>query len=86
MRVYRDIGGIARRATLVKQIRQELAGRGTPVWLVDAGDYSDGTPFSTEYHGEADVAAMNAVGYDLGTLWQPRVQQPGGAGAQADRA
>jgi len=68
MRVYRDIGGIARRATLVKQIRQELGSRGTPVWLVDVGDYSDGTPFSTEYHGEADVAAMNAVGYDLGTL------------------
>jgi 5'-nucleotidase / UDP-sugar diphosphatase len=68
MRVYKDIGGIARRATLVRQIRQELAGRGTPVWLVDIGDYSDGTPFSIEYHGEADVAAMNAVGYDLGTL------------------
>ncbi len=68
MRVYRDIGGIARRATLVKQIRQELGKRGTPVWLVDVGDYSDGTPFSTEYHGEADVAAMNAVGYDLATL------------------
>jgi 2',3'-cyclic-nucleotide 2'-phosphodiesterase (5'-nucleotidase family) len=68
MRVYRDIGGIARRATLVKQIRQELAGRGTSVWLADIGDYSDGTPFSTEYHGEADVAAMNAVGYDFGTL------------------
>lgn len=68
MRAYRDIGGIARRATLVRQIRQELAGRGTSVWLVDVGDYMDGTPFSTEYHGEADVAAMNAAGYDLGTL------------------
>jgi 2',3'-cyclic-nucleotide 2'-phosphodiesterase (5'-nucleotidase family) len=76
MRVYRDIGGIARRATLVKQIRQELGSRGTPVWLVDTGDYSDGTPFSTEYHGEADVAAMNAVGYDLGTLGNHEFNNP----------
>jgi 5'-nucleotidase/UDP-sugar diphosphatase len=76
MRVYRDIGGIARRATLVKQIRQELAGRGTPVWLVDAGDFSDGSPFSTEYHGDADVAAMNAVGYDLGTFGNHEFNYP----------
>jgi 5'-nucleotidase/UDP-sugar diphosphatase len=68
LRIYKDIGGIARRATLVKRIRQEQAARQTPVWVVDIGDYSDGTPFSIEYHGEADVAAMNAVGYDLGTL------------------
>jgi 5'-nucleotidase len=68
LRVYKDIGGIARRATLAKRIRQELDQRRTPVWFVDLGDYSDGTPFSTEYHGEADVAAMNAAGYDMGTL------------------
>jgi len=68
LRVYKDIGGIARRATLAKRIRQELDQRRTPVWFVDLGDYSDGTPFSIEYHGEADVAAMNAAGYDMGTL------------------
>lgn len=68
LRVYKDIGGIARRATLIKQARQELTARGTPVWVADIGDYSDGTPFSIEYHGEADVAAMNAAGYDIGTL------------------
>ncbi|MCX6543456.1 MAG: metallophosphatase [Acidobacteria bacterium] len=68
MRVYKDIGGIARRTTIAKCIRQELDSRRTPVWFVDLGDYSDGTPFSSEYHGEADVAAMNAAGYDMGTL------------------
>lgn len=68
LKVRRDIGGIARRATLVKRIRHELEPRGKTVWLVDAGDFCDGTPFSTEYHGEADVAAMNAAGYDFGTL------------------
>jgi 5'-nucleotidase / UDP-sugar diphosphatase len=65
---YRDVGGIARRATLVTRIRRELDARKAASWLVDAGDYSDGSAFSIEYHGEADVAAMNAVGYDLGTI------------------
>jgi 2',3'-cyclic-nucleotide 2'-phosphodiesterase (5'-nucleotidase family) len=57
----RDIGGIARRATLAARIRKEP---GRHVLLLDAGDVCDGTPFSTEYRGEADVAAMNAAGYD----------------------
>lgn len=56
-----DIGGAARRATLVKQIRKATK---NPVLLVDCGDICDGTPFSTEYRGEADIAAMNAIGYD----------------------
>jgi 2',3'-cyclic-nucleotide 2'-phosphodiesterase (5'-nucleotidase family) len=68
LRVYKNIGGIARRAALVKRIRQEQEARGIATWLADIGDYSDGTPFSIEYHGEADVAAMNAAGYDIGTL------------------
>jgi 2',3'-cyclic-nucleotide 2'-phosphodiesterase (5'-nucleotidase family) len=63
-----NIGGIARRATLVKQIRSEQKAKGIPVWLVDAGDFSDGTFFSIEYRGEADVAAMNAAGYTFATL------------------
>jgi 5'-nucleotidase / UDP-sugar diphosphatase len=64
----KEIGGIARRATLVQQIREDTKRKGTAVWLVDAGDFTDGTPFSTEYHGEADIAAMNAMGYDFATL------------------
>ncbi len=68
LRTYKDIGGIARRATLVQRVRAEQKARGIETWLIDAGDYSDGTPFSTEYHGEADVAAMNAAGYDFGTI------------------
>ena len=68
LRPYKNIGGIARRATLAARIRAEQAKHGTPTWLVDAGDYTDGTPFSVEYRGEADVAAMNAAHYDLGTL------------------
>ncbi len=64
----RDIGGIARRAALVSRLRAESASRGATVWLVDVGDFTDGTPFSTEYMGEADIAAMNAMGYQFATL------------------
>lgn len=63
-----NIGGIARRATLVKRLKAELEPKGTTVWLVDAGDVCDGTPFSIEYHGEADLDAMAAAGYTFGTI------------------
>jgi 2',3'-cyclic-nucleotide 2'-phosphodiesterase (5'-nucleotidase family) len=64
----RDIGGIARRATLAARIRADLAKQGTPVWLVDAGDFCDGSAFSIVYRGDADVIAMNRAGYDFATL------------------
>jgi 2',3'-cyclic-nucleotide 2'-phosphodiesterase (5'-nucleotidase family) len=68
LKIRKDIGGIARRATLAKRLRSELESGGATVWLVDAGDFADGTPFSTEYHGEADIEAMNAAGYTFGTI------------------
>ena len=63
-----NIGGIARRTTLIKKIRAEVEQKGATVLVMDAGDFSDGTPFSIEYKGEADVEAMNSSGYALGTL------------------
>ncbi len=71
-----DIGGVARRATLVERIRREVGARGGTTWLVDVGDFSDGTPFSLAYKGEADVAGMNAVGYDLATLGNHEFNYP----------
>jgi 5'-nucleotidase/UDP-sugar diphosphatase len=71
-----DIGGIARRTTIVKRLREELGRQGTTVWLVDTGDFSDGTAFSTEYHGEADIAAMNAAGYTFGALGNHEFNNP----------
>ena len=61
----KDIGGIARRATIAREIRLEMHGNAL---LMDAGDISDGTPFSIEYLGEASFAAMSAAGYDIMTL------------------
>ncbi len=60
--VRRDVGGIARRAAVARRIKAQMPGH---VLLVDAGDFCDGTPFSTEYKGEADLEAMNAAGYDV---------------------
>jgi 2',3'-cyclic-nucleotide 2'-phosphodiesterase (5'-nucleotidase family) len=76
LRQYKDIGGIARRATIAGRVRAERKAKGVETWLIDAGDYSDGTPFSIEYHGEADVAAMNAARYDFGTIGNHEANNP----------
>ena len=72
----RDIGGIARRATITARIRAELAAQGTPAWLVDAGDFYYYSPFSIEYHGKADVLAMNSAGYDFAALGNHEFEEP----------
>ncbi len=71
-----ELGGVARRAALARRIRAEQEARGIPVWLVDAGDFTDGTVFSTEYHGVADLEAMGAAGYTLGALGNHELNQP----------
>ena len=71
-----ELGGIARRATLAKRIAAEQAAAGVPVWLIDAGDFTDGTVFSVEYHGLADLDAMAAAGYTLGALGNHELNQP----------
>lgn len=58
------LGGIARRATLFKQIKAK-----TPNVLVfDAGDCFQGTPIFTFFAGEADYKAMQQAGYDATTV------------------
>lgn len=68
MPLRRDLGGIARRATLAARIKAECRAQGVTALLIDAGDFLDGSPFSTEYRGRADLNAMKAAGYDYGTL------------------
>lgn len=57
-------GGMARRATLVRQLRQQLG----PVLLLDAGDTFQGTPYFNRYKGRLDYQLMRMIGYDAGTL------------------
>ncbi|GAB3498227.1 metallophosphatase [Spirosoma knui] len=62
-------GGIARRATLIRQIRNEqVAGSPRQVLLFDAGDMFQGTPYFNLYKGEPEILAMNQLGYDAGTI------------------
>ena len=58
------MGGVARRATLVRRARQE----NPRTLLVDAGDSFQGTPYFNLYRGEVEYRAMSAVGYDVVTL------------------
>jgi 5'-nucleotidase len=58
------MGGVARRATLVKRIRQSNPN----TLLIDAGDVLQGTPYFNFYKGEVEYKAMSAIGYDVGTL------------------
>ena len=60
-----EIGGAARRATLVKRLRAEAK---APVLLIDSGDTSTRGPLLTQYEGRDEIAAMNAIGYDLAAV------------------
>jgi len=53
-------GGVERRASLIKQVRKEVE----HLLVVDSGDLLMGTVISSVYQGEADIAAMNLMGYD----------------------
>ncbi len=61
---YPGQGGMARRASLVKKIRQEE----TNVLLLDAGDIFQGTPYFNKYGGELEFKLMSAMGYDAATM------------------
>lgn len=60
-----SVGGIARRSTLVRQIR---AAAHNTVLLLDAGDTFTRGPFTTTYQGAPEVAAMNAMGYEAAAI------------------
>src|SRR6266852_1402800 len=57
---FAGLGGVERRAALIKQIRQEVE----HLLVVDSGDLLMGTAMSSVYRGEVDIAAMNLMGYD----------------------
>jgi 2',3'-cyclic-nucleotide 2'-phosphodiesterase (5'-nucleotidase family) len=63
-----EVGGIARLATLIKQIRFENEKKGGKTFLFVAGDILQGTPMSTVFHGEPDIKSMNAMKVDVMTV------------------
>ncbi len=61
---YPDMGGVARRASLIAQIREE----NPHTLLFDAGDIFQGTPYFNFYGGELEFRLMSKLKYDAATL------------------
>lgn len=59
-----NMGGIARRAQLIKKIRKAE----DQVLLLDSGDIFQGTPYFNFFHGEVEIKAMSEMGYDACTI------------------
>ncbi len=55
-----NMGGYARRMGLIQKIRAEEKN----VLLVDAGDYSQGTPYFNFFNGHVEIDALNRMKYD----------------------
>lgn len=61
---YPNMGGIARRYSLIKSIREENPN----TLLLDAGDIFQGTPYFNFYGGEVEFKLMSKLGYDAATI------------------
>jgi 5'-nucleotidase len=61
---YPDMGGYARRMGVINQIRNQESN----VLLVDAGDFSQGTPYYNFFKGKVEVQGINRMLYDAVTL------------------
>lgn len=61
---FPNMGGLARRATLVDSLRKE----NPHTLLLDAGDIFQGTPYFNFYGGELEFKLMSMLKYDAATI------------------
>lgn len=61
---FPNLGGLARRAALIEQIRSENPN----TLLLDAGDIFQGTPYFNFYGGELEFKLMSKLRYDAATI------------------
>lgn len=61
---YANLGGVARRAQLIDEIRSKE----DHVLLLDSGDIFQGTPYFNIFHGELEMKLMSAMKYDAATM------------------
>jgi 5'-nucleotidase len=61
---YPGMGGAAKRAQLIQEIRSQYKN----VLLLDSGDIFQGTPYFNFYGGELEFKLMSKMGYDFATL------------------
>jgi 5'-nucleotidase len=62
--LYANLGGMERRAAMIRKIRNE----GNEVLLLDAGDIFQGTPYFNFYGGEPELRLMSEMKYDAATM------------------
>lgn len=61
---YPNLGGVARRSSLIESIREENPN----TLLFDAGDIFQGTPYFNYFGGEIEFKMMSKLGYDASTI------------------
>jgi len=61
---YPGLGGIAKRATFIKRVREENPN----TLLFDAGDIFQGTPYFNYFGGEVEFKLMSKLKYDASTI------------------
>lgn len=61
---YANLGGVARRASLIEQVRIENPN----TLLLDAGDIFQGTPYFNFFGGEVEFKLMSKLKYDAATI------------------
>lgn len=64
----REVGGIARMAALVRDIREENSRKGVRTIVLMAGDLLQGTPMSTVFRGEPDIKCLGLLGLDASVV------------------
>lgn len=72
-----SVGGAARRATLIRQLRRRIK---NPTMLIDSGDTFTRGPLCNAYEGLADTEAMNALGYELAAIGNNEFKAKDGVG------
>ncbi|MCK5637873.1 MAG: metallophosphatase [Flavobacteriaceae bacterium] len=61
---YPNLGGVAKRATIIEEIRNENPN----TLLLDAGDIFQGTPYFNFFGGEVEFKLMSKLKYDASTI------------------
>ncbi len=61
---YKGLGGVVRREKYINQVRADNKN----VILLDAGDFSQGTPYFTLFRGDVEIELMNALKVDVATF------------------
>ncbi|MCL2246753.1 MAG: metallophosphatase [Lentimicrobiaceae bacterium] len=59
-----NVGGVVRRNTFIQETRKQYPN----TIVVDAGDFSQGTPYFNLFKGFPEIELMNKMGYDVVTL------------------